>query len=175
MKIVTIADTHGLHNQLKNIPDGDILIHAGDLTNIGEIDDVIKFNEFLGKLPHRKKIVVAGNHDFCFEKEPGTRDLLTNAIYLEDSEVTIGGIKFYGSPWTPRFGNWAFMLFRCGEQLKYRWDLIPNDTDILITHGPPLGILDTVLPRDENVGCELLIKKVQKVKPKYHIFGYIHS
>ena len=106
--IVAISDTHGQHRSL-DIPDGDILIHAGDLTNGGEIDQVEDFNNFLGTLPHQDKVVIAGNHDFCFERQPKRSEaLLTNCIYLKDREATVQGIRFYGSPWQPWFYDWAF-------------------------------------------------------------------
>jgi predicted phosphohydrolase len=117
LMIVAIADSHGLHRKLR-IPDGDILIHAGDLTRSGNIGELDEFNEFLGGLPHRHKIVIAGNHDFCFENnmEESARRL-TNAVYLQDAETVIKGIKFYGSPWQPWFYDWAFNLPR-GEALR---------------------------------------------------------
>jgi hypothetical protein len=102
------------------------------------------------------------------------RDLLTNCIYLEDSAVTLFGLKFYGSPWQPEHGGWAFNLSR-GEQCLSKWHLIPDDTDILITHGPPLGQCDK-LQENRRAGCVELLATVQKrVKPMYHVFGHIHE
>ena len=124
MKIVAISDTHGLHRSLE-IPDGDVLIHAGDLTRHGTLDDVREFNDFLGTLPHPHKIVIAGNHDFCFESDrEACEELLTNCIYRQDQEVVIDGVKFYGSPWQPWFYDWAFNLER-GPEIRAKWDLIP--------------------------------------------------
>lgn len=98
MKLIAIGDTHGLHRSL-DIPDGDVLIHTGDLTRHGMLDDVIEFNDFLGTLPHSHKIVIAGNHDICFEQyRKVCEELLPNCIYLQDQEVIIGRVKFYGSP-----------------------------------------------------------------------------
>ncbi|MBA3534089.1 MAG: metallophosphatase domain-containing protein [Ardenticatenales bacterium] len=173
LTIVALSDTHSLHGQLA-IPDGDILLHAGDITRQGDIADVVEFNAFLGTLPHRHKVVIAGNHDFCFERLPNRcRQLLTNAIYLEDESVTLEGIKIYGSPWQPWFHDWAFNLAR-GEPLRRKWALIPPDTDILITHGPPLGHGDrTTL--NEVVGCADLLEAVQRLRPRYHLFGHIHE
>ena len=173
MKLIAIADTHGLHRSLE-IPDGDILIHAGDLTRHGSLDDVLEFNDFLDSLPHPYKIVIAGNHDLCFEKErKGCEELLTNCIYLQDQEITIDGVKFYGSPWQPWFYDWAFNLER-GPEIRAKWDLIPEDTNVLITHGPPFGIGD-LTARGDQAGCQDLLEVIEKIKPAVHIFGHIHE
>ncbi|MHA1167382.1 MAG: metallophosphatase domain-containing protein [Candidatus Hodarchaeales archaeon] len=173
MKLIAIADTHGLHRSLE-IPDGDVLIHAGDLTRHGTLDDVREFNDFLGTLPHSHKIVITGNHDFCFEKDrEACEELLTNCIYLQDQEVIIDGIKFYGSPWQPWFYDWAFNLQR-GPEIRAKWELIPKDTDVLITHGPPYGIGDVTFQK-EHAGCEDLLEIVERTKPAVHIFGHIHE
>jgi Icc-related predicted phosphoesterase len=173
MKIVAISDTHGLHWSL-NIPDGDVLVHAGDLTDRGIMQEVEDFNTFLGTLPHPHKIVIAGNHDFCFEDyRMDCEDVLTNSIYLQDQEVIIDGVKYYGSPWQPWFYDWAFNLER-GPEIRAKWDLIPEDTDVLITHGPPFGIGD-LTTRGENTGCQDLLKVVERIKPAVHIFGHIHE
>ncbi len=178
-RIVAISDTHSRHQQFGPLPDGDILIHAGDATVQGKFDEVVEFNRWLGTLPHKHKIFVAGNHDFMFEKSPElARALITNATYLQDSFVVIEGLKIYGSPWQPRFFDWAFNLDR-GPLIRRKWELIPDDTDILITHGPPHGILDGVIDRwmgtIEAVGCEELLPVVQRIKPRAHIFGHIHA
>jgi len=173
MKIIAISDTHGLHKSL-TIPDGDILIHAGDLCNHGTLEEVIDFNDFLGTLPHPHKIVIAGNHDFCFEKDrKACEEILTNCIYLEDQEVTIDGIRFYGSPWQPWFYDWAFNLER-GSEIRAKWDLIPDGIDVLITHGPPYGIGDLTFRKD-HAGCQDLLEVVERIKPGLHIFGHIHE
>lgn len=93
--------------------------------------------------------------------------------YLEDSSVCIEGINFYGSPVTPFFYDWAFNCER-GEKIKQYWDKIPENTDVLITHGPPFGILDKTTT-GEIVGCEELAKAVNRIQPKVHIFGHIHE
>jgi Icc-related predicted phosphoesterase len=178
MRIVCISDTHSRHDQLE-VPPGDVLIHAGDSTMVGRVEEIVKFDHWLGRLPHPHKILIAGNHDWLFEKEPALADsLITNAVYLRDRAVTIDGVKFYGSPWQPRFMHWAFNLSR-GAEIRRKWDLIPEDTDVLVTHGPPHGILDLV-PRDlpgtyENTGCEELLLAVKRVRPKLHVFGHIHE
>lgn len=175
MKIVCISDTHNLHHQIKNIPNGDLLIHAGDLTRKGSLEDVKSFNSWLGELPHKYKVCISGNHDFCFEQRPEeARRLITNAHYLQDEEITIEGYKIYGSPWQPWFFDWAFNLRR-GEPLREKWEKIPDDTDILITHGPPHGILDKVM-MGERVGCEELLLRLGSLeKLKLHVFGHIHE
>lgn len=171
--IVLISDTHSLHRQVE-IPHSDILIHAGDITNKGSLEDVEDFNQWLGDLPHKHKIIIAGNHDFCFEKQNNdARALLTNGIYLQDELIEILNLKIYGSPWQPWFFDWAFNLPR-GVELKKKWDLIPENTDILVTHGPPYGILDKT-KQNKMVGCEELSKRIEFIQPKYHIFGHIHE
>ncbi len=179
MKIVCLSDTHNCSEQIA-VPDGDILIHAGDATITGTIDEVVLFNEWFASLPHKYKIFVAGNHDWLFEtNNKSARKLLDDSIiYLQDSFTEIENLKIYGSPWQPRFFDWAFNLNR-GAEIAEKWKLIPDDIDILITHGPPNGILDEV-PRKyfvENTGCEDLLKRVEKLrlnKLKLHIFGHIH-
>ena len=173
MRIVCVSDTHGWHRDLA-VPDGDLLVHAGDVTRKGELDTVADFDRWLGSLPHRHKVVICGNHDFCFQEQPhAARALLTTAVYLEDNSVTLGGLTVYGSPWQPWFGGWAFNLPR-GPELAAVWAKIPDRTDILITHGPPAGILDRT-HRGDNVGCADLLARVLEVRPRLHVFGHIHE
>jgi len=172
-RLVLLADMHGFYKSV-DIPDGDIAIFAGDLLLNGELPDLKDFNAFLGRLPHKHKIVIAGNHDFCIERYPEqSRNQLTNAFYLQDQAVTLMGIKFYGSPWQPEFMNWAFNLPR-GEALKQKWDLIPEDTEVLITHGPPYGFLDTTA-EGEHAGDQELAEAIKRVKPRVNVFGHIHE
>jgi len=172
-KIVAIADNHTYFDI--DVPDGDILICAGDITSTGELSTIHKFNEFLGSLPHKHKVVIAGNHDFCFEKRLiDTLKLLTNCTYLHDSGVQIDDIYIYGSPWQPWFLDWAFNLPRGGQELKKIWNLIPEKTNILVTHSPPLGFGD-ITKEGEACGCEDLLAAVERVKPQAHIFGHIHE
>jgi predicted phosphohydrolase len=171
-RIVCISDTHSVHDEIA-VPFGDILLHAGDSTIVGEIKEITKFNEWLGTLPHKHKIIIAGNHDWLFQTNPYmARSLITNAIYLEDSFCEVIGLKIYGSPWQPWFFDWAFNLPR-GKALAEKWALIPEDTDVLITHGPPHTILDET-PRGDFAGCEELLEVVKRIKPKLHVFGHIH-
>jgi Icc-related predicted phosphoesterase len=173
MKLIALSDTHGLHSSLK-IPDGDLLVYAGDQTLNGALDEVIDFNDFLGTLPHPHKIVIAGNHDFCFENDRiSCEKILTNCIYLQDQEVIIDGVKFYGSPWQPWFYDWAFNLER-GPEIRAKWDLIPEGIDVLITHGPPYGNGD-LTTRGDQAGCRDLLEVVERIKPGVHIFGHIHE
>lgn len=173
VRVVAMSDSHNLHRRVE-IPPGDILLHAGDITAQGDLKDLADFDAFLGTLPHRHKIVIAGNHDFCFEQDPGAAQaLMRNAIYLEDAAVTVEGIKIYGSPWQPWFYDWAFNLPR-GEALREKWALIPEDVDILVTHGPPRGHLDLTTAGD-SAGCDDLRARVEAVRPAYHVFGHIHE
>lgn len=173
MKIVCISDTHTVSLKQK-LPKGDMIIHAGDFCNTGSVDDVMDFNEWFSRLPYRYKICVAGNHDILFEENIILAGglLASNIIYLQDTGVIIEGIKFWGSPWQHPFCNWAFN--RPGNILKEKFEQIPNDTNVLITHAPPFGILDK-LPGYDHIGEKELRDVVFKVRPKYHIFGHIHS
>lgn len=140
---------------------------------VGELEEIIRLNHWLGTLPHQHKVIIAGNHDWLFQHRPTfARSLITNAIYLEDSKTEIDGLKIYGSPWQPEYMSMAFNLPR-GRALAEKWDMIPRGLDILITHGPPYQILDEV-PSGERVGCEDLLDAVRRVRPRLHIFGHIH-
>lgn len=185
MRIVCISDTH-LHQGFP-IPDGDVLIHAGDGTSQGTWREVAQWLNWMAAQPHRRKIVVAGNHDFLFETEPEVARLFVpdSIDYLQDSGTRFRGVNFWGSPWQPAFNDWAFNLPR-GPQLGEKWKLIPNDTDVLITHSPPFGILDRVLSPplgeaalatnvDVPLGCEDLLFRVHAIRPRVHVFGHIHD
>lgn len=176
MKIIAIADTHGFHKQV-TVPAGDVLVVAGDICPQGTLQDIKKFCTWLQEQPCKYKIVVAGNHDKPFELENDlARKLLTRGvsgiIYLQDSVVEIEQVKFYGSPWTPTFMNWYFMADR-DAAIRKKWTMIPEDIDVLITHGPPATILDGA--RGLPLGCDDLLEKVLQIKPQYHVFGHIHE
>ena len=189
MRITFISDTHGRHDEVtSSLPGGDLLIHAGDISNRGrrtEIQDFIKWFSGIDNYTH--KIFIAGNHDFgCQDESAAVTELLRlnpGCEYLYDDLFLIGKdaddydkmIKVWGSPWQPEFHNWAFNLPRQGQELKAVWDMITPDVDILITHGPPFGHLDYVAWNKLNVGCELLRERVDYLKPKIHVFGHIHS
>ena len=176
MRLVVISDTHGLHNQIQELPEGDVLIHAGDFMNSGDDpEDIRSFNRWLGKQPFEHRVVCGGNHDRYFQNSPHqARALLTNAIYLENDGLTIDNVSFWGSPYTPEFMDWAFMYLRGPEARQY-WDQIPYNLDVLITHGPPFGILDQSTPSGLHLGCEELFEAVKEKKPKVHLFGHIHG
>ncbi len=182
MKIVAISDTHGKHKNLI-LPQGDVLIHAGDVSSLGKESEIKDFLNWFSKTDFTYKILIAGNHDFYFEKIGENTKVLEelipeNVIYLNDSGVEIENLgqkalRIWGSPVQPWFYNWAFNRYR-GEDIKRHWDKIPQNTGILITHGPAYGILDKTT-RNESVGCEDLLAKIKEVKPKFHICGHIHE
>lgn len=179
-RIICISDTHNCHRSLA-VPPGDLLIHSGDATINGTEAEIADFADWFRRLPHRQKIFVAGNHDRLFEDDPGRAQqfLGDEVLYLEDSAATIEGLWIYGSPWQPRFFDWAFNLDR-GPEMAAIWSKIPADIDVLITHGPPFGILDEVSrpAGKENAGCEQLREKLEKLIPgrlRLHVFGHIHG
>lgn len=179
MRLVCLSDTHSMHRQV-DVPDGDVLIHAGDCLGAGTLEELDDLNDWLGSLPHRHKILIAGNHDWCFQNDPvAARARVTQAVYLQDEGITLDQVRFWGSPWTPVFFDWAFNLDR-GAPLAERWAQIPDPTDVLITHGPPAGILDGVNAgltgtHTEHVGCADLMTAVERLQPPIHIFGHIHE
>jgi Icc-related predicted phosphoesterase len=174
MKATFISDTHGKHNELK-LTGGDLLIHAGDLSGRGLKQEIAYFMDWFAKQEYTYKVFIAGNHDFLFERDPAMAEALIpdNIIYLNDSATIIEGYKIWGSPITPYFYDWAFNRLR-GPEIDKHWALIPHDTDILVTHGPPAKILDRTT-RGDKVGCENLLAKIIEVKPKFHLFGHIHE
>lgn len=176
MRLVCISDTHSMHRQVE-VPDGDILIHAGDCLGVGTLEELEDLDNWFSEQPHRHKILIAGNHDWCLQDEPADAEaLIRNATYLRDSGVEIEGLKFWGSPWTPVFFDWAFNLAR-GPAIAERWAKIPADTDVLITHGPPAGILDQVITANDSqsVGCDDLANELKRLSVKMHVFGHIHE
>jgi Icc-related predicted phosphoesterase len=183
VRIVCVSDTHGIHQDIKKkfeIPDGDILIHAGDVSNVGEEYDVKQFLDwFVMKKPH-SKVFIAGNHDFLFQDERIiARELVEerqkrwDLHYLEDSSTTIEGLKIWGSPVTPPFMNWAFN--RKDSKIVMHWEYMALDSDIIVTHGPPNGILDFSKFGYEHCGCPYLRKRIFEIEPLVHIFGHVHG
>ncbi len=175
MRIVFISDTHGLHDQVR-LPEGDLLIHAGDVTSSGSETQVQNFIQWFEEQPFDHKVFVAGNHDFFLEfldKDELRKSLSKNVHYLENDGTNIDGLNIWGSPITPEFFNWAFMEQR-GEKIAEYWKMIPKKTDILITHGPPFEVLDLTYA-GLNVGCEELAEYVIRQRPRYHVFGHIHE
>jgi Icc-related predicted phosphoesterase len=173
MRIVAISDTHGMHDRI-DVPEGDVLVHAGDFTSNGKASAVRAFADWLDDLPHAHKVVIAGNHERSLELDPelGPR-LFRRATYLFDSETEIAGLTFHGSPWQPWFLDWAFNLPR-GEPLRRKWAMIGPAVDVLVTHGPPMGVLDRTTS-GERAGCEELAMAIGRVQPTLHLFGHIHE
>jgi Icc-related predicted phosphoesterase len=198
-KVTLISDTHQKHLQLSttkslrkadqsiDLPGGDILIHAGDFMNSGyyKTEAIEFFNWFDAIDNYDTKVFIAGNHDRIMQDDPewakGALTGYKTIEYLEDEGMGLYNmdddysIKLYGSPWQPEFHNWAFNLPRNGEEMQKRWDAIYDDTDILITHGPPFGHLDIPGGQSIRVGCEMLRHRVDTIRPKIHVFGHIHG
>ncbi|HEY0463700.1 MAG TPA: metallophosphoesterase, partial [Polyangiaceae bacterium] len=124
MRLVAVADTHTFQEDLGAIPDGDVFIHAGDLLRRGTLAELAAVSAWIRGLPHEFKVVIAGNHDWCFvdEREASEQTLGEGVIYLQDQAVTIGGLRFWGSPWQPEYNDWAFNLPR-GPALAEKWAL----------------------------------------------------
>eukprot|EP00760_Papus_ankaliazontas_P031555 PhM_4_TR5334/c0_g1_i4/m.77790 len=198
VRFVCVSDTHNAHRRIfptaKDLPDGDIFVHAGDFTDVGQQEQVVDFNAWLGEVVAQKFkyiIVIAGNHDLSLDENIGnvekfcaseTKALLTNCIYLENTGVvfpknTLGdgvpAVHIFGSPYQPRFYDWAFNLER-GVQCRAMWETFPTNIDVLITHGPPLGHGD-MIDGGVNVGCKDLLEWVETFRPKAHVFGHVHE
>lgn len=172
LKLVILSDTHC---QRCAVPDGDVLIHCGDHTYHGAPHESWEALHWLDELPHKHKLIIAGNHELGWEREDAVRAILEphkSLTYLHNGEVEIDGIRFWGSPVQPEFHGWAFQLER-GEELREHWKQIPEGIDVLITHGPPKGFGDTNL-RDERFGDEDLLARVLEVKPQIHCYGHAH-
>ena len=187
LKVTLISDTHTKHNQIINdLPGGDILIHAGDFMNSGynPMEAMMFFKWFDEIDNYDTKILIAGNHDRWMEDKPEeAKGILTGyktINYLQDEMMATyqneeEAIKIYGSPWQPEFYNWAFNLPRNGEEMKAKWQAIPESTDILVTHGPAFGYLDIPGGQNIRVGCEMLRERIKEIKPKIHVCGHIHG
>ena len=182
MKIWHISDTHTFHEMLTVPENIDMVIFSGDCSNPRESlpnsFEVLKFLKWFGELPIKYKIFVAGNHDTSIERKIiFDLDFGDNIIHLWDSEVIIEGLKIWGSPYTPSFGfGWAFNKDR--SKIYKVWEQIPEDVDIIVTHGPPKGILDLSYDRDnklEMCGDLALKKRIKEIQPKLVCFGHIHN
>lgn len=181
-RIVAFSDTHSYHRRVK-IPDGDILICAGDITFTGELPVIEDFCRWMKELPHKYKVIIHGNHEVGHEsgikRKPGL-DMLRNAgiIHLENSMVEIEGFKIYGSPIQPYFLGWEYNRRR-GKEIADFWAKIPDDVNILITHGPVKNVLDEVPQEDGTVlheGCEDLARRISQLKDlRLSVCGHIHS
>jgi len=195
MRITVLSDTHTRHGLIPmvDLPGGDLLLHAGDIMNSGyNKNDIWDFCHWYQSLDqYEDKVFIAGNHDRMFQNHPedvkGWLDKFPLINYLQDQELALyfdgpngdmpeNNIRIYGSPWQPEFYSWAFNLPKNGIEIAGKWEAIPSNTDILVTHGPAFGTLDTVKGREhDNLGCELLAQRIEVVKPKIHICGHIHS
>jgi len=187
MKITLISDTHNKHNKISaDLPGGDLLLHAGDISSMGYEHEIVNFANWFNNLDqYSHKIFIAGNHDWGFQNNVNNVNEILSEYdkmkYLQDSMLTYhdgenNPVYIWGSPWQPEFYNWAFNLPKNGDELKSKWDMIPEHVDILITHGPAWGFLDDVEGRrGQHLGCELLAEKIKQIKPKIHVCGHIHS
>ena len=155
MKILHLSDTHGLHHQIKDLPEADVIIHSGDISHNGDENEVLDFLNWYIELPYRHKIFVTGNHDLCLWDAEGIEDLPDNLYFLQDRGVEIDGVKFFG------------LGYDHSEQL------IPDDTDIVVTHEPPVMILDC--SAGTHWGNAPLRNRIFVVKPRYHLFGHAHE
>jgi Icc-related predicted phosphoesterase len=185
MKATIVSDTHTKHREL-DLPGGDILIHAGDFMSSGRnLDELTDFLNWIEVQDYKHKIFIAGNHDRLLEDGGEAviniiADAYPSVTYLQDSSVTINGINFYGSPWTPEFMGWAFATQNDAEA-EEKWSQIPDNTDVLITHGPAYGYLDEIKTplrpgmTPGHLGCPVLAKRIEEINPKLHICGHIHS
>jgi len=184
IRFVCISDTHSNQRLLGNLPEGDVLLHAGDITNKGTMAELKIFNAWLEKQPFQHKIVIAGNHDYALDKkyhDGSTKnckvmeDILTSCTYLNNKAVTLEGYKIYGRPESPEFHHMAFNRRR-GKEMMACWEDIPEDTDILLTHTPPFMIRDRTF-FGTHVGCAQLTRTIQTRLPrlKAHVFGHIHE
>lgn len=182
MRIVAISDTHNMDLSKLDLPAGDVLVHAGDLTNFGKLGEVAIGLGRLSNLPYDRILLVPGNHDLMFERSPHLIDMSAykKIELLIDTHCVIDGRVFYGSPWVNYCGPWAFTYDAGGDAMERVRAAIPEATEVLITHSPPYGILDDMYPdrknRNRHLGCKLLKEHVfKRVKPKVHIFGHIHE
>jgi predicted phosphodiesterase len=174
MKIVIISDTHEKHEELGALR-GDVLVHCGDSgyglgTSAGSVD---RLDDWFGRQAFELILCIGGNHDFELQEAVGVRyPVFRNAVYLQDESLRYKGLSFYGAPWVPELANWAYYL--APSEMREKWELIPKGTDVLITHSPPLGILDRNR-RGKSCGCPDLLRRVVEVSPRIHCFGHVHA
>lgn len=189
VRFVCISDTHNMTDGLE-VPSGDVLLHCGDFSKRGMPEQVKHFSAFLASLDFSEKIVIAGNHELTFDtghfdslkeafgldadiESVATKALLSGCTYLEDSYTEVMGYKIWGSPWQPVYCDFAFNL-PIGSELAEKWANIANDTDIVMTHGPPAQVLDRNRS-GESAGCPLLMARIREIRPLVHVFGHIHE
>lgn len=171
-RFVCLSDTHTMHDRI-SVPDGDVLLHAGDFTGRGTVAECVRFAAWFMAQPHRHKAIIAGNHDLALEQDPALGAALFGEAYLFESAAEFDGLRVWGAPWQPEFCNWAFNLQR-GEALRAKWRMIPDGTDVVLTHGPPAGALDRT-SANLAVGCADLRAELRRVRPRMHVFGHIHE
>lgn len=174
LTLVLLSDTHELHKEIDDVPPGDILIHAGDFTlfsrSLAAVED---FNAWLGELPHPHKICIPGNHEYFLECDSSRRSLLSNAIVLINEGTEIEGLRIWGIPAIPLYGGAFGHLSAKDRERQYAQ--VPADTDVLITHGPPHGILDAAQGSTYHSGCRELLDCVRRIRPRLHAYGHIHG
>ena len=184
VRFVCISDTHGHHREL-DLPDGDILVHTGDMTQNGTVEELEDFNNWLGEVSSRRSyeqiLVVGGNHDLCLDsrvavQNKGREDLLTNATWLNENAVTVRGVHIYGSPVQPILRkNSKYKAFaRDAEESKRAWNKVPEETQVILAHTPPKGHGDRVWGI-KSIGCEFLLEACERVQPEYVVFGHVHG
>lgn len=172
VRLVLMSDTHGNHRDVE-VPEGDLLVHAGDFTFFnGSTFAIRDFNAWLGQLPHRSKVLIPGNHDSGFA-DPAFRELITEATLLINGGTVMEGLRIWGSPVTPN--DWGAFGPSTAEEREDLFSRIPQDTDVLITHGPPKGILDHSSPKAKPQGCDRLLSAVRRASPRLHVFGHVHQ
>lgn len=169
MDILHISDTHGLHDKLAPFPKADMLVHSGDMTWSGTEKEVIDFLHWFIEQPFRHKVFIAGNHDDCLYQADKISGLPDNIHFLQNSSVEIEGIKFYGCP--------LFMVDCFTDRYNNLIEDIPGNTDVVISHQPPKGILDITDYGNglESHGSEKLFHRIMQIKPVLHLFGHEHS
>ncbi|WP_298646359.1 metallophosphatase domain-containing protein [uncultured Proteiniphilum sp.] len=164
MRILHLSDTHNRHHQLVNMSEADLIVHSGDISFAGSEDEAIDFIRWFSALPYKYKVFIAGNHDNCLHGA-NIDGLPENCFYLCDSSIMIDGLKFYGVP--------MFMEDAISGNYDESIQKIPDDTDILITHQPPYGVLDN--SANIHYGDHNLLQTVLDIRPRYHLFGHIHN
>ncbi|CAE7168956.1 Mpped1 [Symbiodinium pilosum] len=192
LRFVCLSDTHGQHRELSSrLPPGDVLLHAGDFSTDGGLEEVLDFAAWIRSLPYAHKLLIAGNHDLPMDvgyrggkvkdRASDVRSAFLASLaegdgvtYLEDAEIEIGGIRIYGTPWQPEFMDWAFNMPR--NEIGEKWKAVPAGVDVLLVHGPPLGRGDALLPSLRRRGCAELLSQVQdRIRPQFCVFGHIHE
>lgn len=194
MKVLFISDPHTFHKSIIDLPEADAICCSGDICLRGEFEEAVSFLAWFSSLPYKHKVFTVGNHDICFDPNHGRygifkenfnagvenpidriEELIPEGVhFLNRSGVVLDGIKFWGAPDTPWFHNWAFNIHRETPEMEAVWDEMPEDVDVLLTHGPPFKVLDYTI-EGLYVGCEVLARKLETIKPKVHSFGHIHE